>query len=116
VLAESIPVQSLCEHHVLPFHEIAHIGYLPGERILGLSKLARVVGLFARNLQVQERPTQQVADAPQEHLAPKGVGAVIEAEHQCMWLALIEGGTPVRAPGPGGARRSVAEIHRSGRR
>jgi GTP cyclohydrolase I len=86
VLAKSIPVQSLCEHHLLPFHGIAHIGYLPGERILGLSKLARVVDLFARDLQVQERLTQQVADGLQEHLAPKGVGVVIEAEHLCMSL------------------------------
>jgi GTP cyclohydrolase I len=86
VLAKSIPVQSLCEHHLLPFHGIAHVGYLPGERILGLSKLARVVEMFARDLQVQERLTQQVADALQEHLAPKGVGVVIEAEHLCMSL------------------------------
>jgi len=86
VLAKSIPVHSLCEHHLLPFHGIAHIGYLPGERILGLSKLVRVVDLFARDLQVQERLTQQVADGLQEHLAPKGVGVVIEAEHLCMSL------------------------------
>jgi GTP cyclohydrolase IA len=86
VLAKNIPVHSLCEHHLLPFHGIAHIGYLPGERILGLSKLARVVDLFARDLQVQERLTQQVADALQEHLTPKGVGVVIEAEHLCMSL------------------------------
>jgi GTP cyclohydrolase IA len=86
VLAKSIPVQSLCEHHLLPFHGIAHVGYLPGERILGLSKLARVVEMFARDLQVQERLTQQVADALQEHLAPKGVAVVIEAEHLCMSL------------------------------
>jgi len=90
VLAKNIPVQSLCEHHLLPFHGIAHIGYLPGERILGLSKLARVVGLFARDLQVQERLTQQVADALQEHLAPKGVGVVIEAEHLCMSLRGVQ--------------------------
>jgi GTP cyclohydrolase IA len=86
VLAKGIPLQSLCEHHLLPFHGIAHVGYLPGERILGLSKLARVVELFARDLQVQERLTQQVADGLQEHLAPKGVGVVIEAEHLCMSL------------------------------
>ncbi|MEV8379059.1 GTP cyclohydrolase I FolE [Kribbella sp. NPDC056861] len=86
VLARNIPVQSLCEHHMLPFHGVAHVGYLPGERILGLSKLARVVELFARDLQVQERLTKQVADWLQDHLAPKGVGVVIEAEHQCMSL------------------------------
>ncbi|GAA4012479.1 GTP cyclohydrolase I FolE [Allokutzneria multivorans] len=86
VLARSIPVQSLCEHHLLPFHGVAHVGYLPGERILGLSKLARVVELFARDLQVQERLTKQIADWLRDHLAPKGVGVVIEAEHMCMSL------------------------------
>jgi len=86
VVARSIPVQSLCEHHLLPFHGVAHVGYLPGERILGLSKLARVVELFARDLQVQERLTKQVADWLQEHLRPKGVGVVVEAQHMCMSL------------------------------
>jgi GTP cyclohydrolase IA len=86
VLAKDIPVQSLCEHHLLPFTGVAHVGYLPGERILGLSKLARVVELFARDFQVQERLTKQVADWLQDHLAPQGVGVVIEAEHQCMSL------------------------------
>jgi len=86
VLAKDIPVQSLCEHHLLPFQGVAHVGYLPGRRILGLSKLARVVELFARDLQVQERLTKQVADWLQDHLDPKGVGVVIEAEHQCMSL------------------------------
>ncbi len=86
VLARDIPVQSLCEHHLLPFHGVAHIGYLPGERILGLSKLARVIEHFARDLQVQERLTQQVADRLQQDLTPKGVGVVIEAEHLCMSL------------------------------
>jgi GTP cyclohydrolase I len=79
-------VHSLCEHHLLPFSGIAHVGYLPGDRILGLSKLARVVEMFARDLQVQERLTQQVADWLQHHLAPRGVGVVIEAEHLCMSL------------------------------
>ena len=86
VLATAIPVQSLCEHHLLPFTGVAHIGYLPGERILGLSKLARVLDLFARDLQVQERLTQQVADWLRDNLAPRGVGVVIEAEHLCMSL------------------------------
>ena len=86
VLATAIPVQSLCEHHLLPFSGVASIGYLPGDRILGLSKLARVLDLFARDLQVQERLTQQVADWLQENLSPRGVGVVIEAEHQCMSL------------------------------
>ena len=92
VLATRIPVQSLCEHHLLPFTGVAHIGYLPGERILGLSKLARVLELFARDLQVQERLTQQVADWLQEHLAPRGVGVVIEAEHLCMSLRGVRAG------------------------
>jgi GTP cyclohydrolase I len=79
-------VQSLCEHHLLPFTGVAHIGYLPDGRILGLSKLARVLDLFARDLQVQERLTQQVANWLQDNLAPRGVGVVIEAEHLCMSL------------------------------
>ncbi|SFK86708.1 GTP cyclohydrolase I FolE [Amycolatopsis sacchari] len=90
VLAKRIPFSSLCEHHMLPFHGFAHVGYLPGERILGLSKLARVVELFARDLQVQERLTKQVADWLQEHLAPRGVGVVIEAEHLCMSLRGVQ--------------------------
>lgn len=86
VLVRDIPFQSLCQHHLLPFHGVAHVGYLPGQRILGLSKLARVVALFACGLQVQERLTQQVADWLDEHVAPKGVGVVVEAEHLCMSL------------------------------
>jgi len=86
VLVREIPFHSLCQHHLLPFTGVAHVGYLPGERILGLSKLARVVELFARGLQVQERLTKQVADWLQQQLAPKGVGVVIEAEHLCMTL------------------------------
>jgi len=90
VLARNIPVHSLCEHHMLPFTGVAHVGYLPGERILGLSKLARVVELFARDLQVQERLTVQVANWLQEHLAPQGVGVVIEAEHMCMSMRGVQ--------------------------
>jgi GTP cyclohydrolase IA len=84
VLVRAIPFQSLCQHHLLPFVGVAHVGYLPAERILGLSKLARVVELFARRLQLQERLTTQVADWLQHQLAPKGVGVVLEAEHLCM--------------------------------
>ena len=84
IIARSIPVQSVCEHHLLPFVGVAHVGYLPGERILGLSKLARVVELFARRPQVQERLTQQVADWLQDQLAPRGVAVVVAAEHLCM--------------------------------
>jgi GTP cyclohydrolase I len=86
VLARDIPIRSVCEHHLLPFVGVAHVGYLPGERILGLSKLARVVELFAHGPQVQERLTKQIADWLTTHLAPKGVGVVIEAEHLCMTL------------------------------
>jgi GTP cyclohydrolase I len=86
VVARDIPFHSLCEHHMLPFRGVAHVGYLPGERILGLSKLARVVELYARRLQVQERLTQQVANWLEEQLEPKGVGVVLEAEHLCMSL------------------------------
>jgi GTP cyclohydrolase I len=86
VLARSIPVRSLCEHHALPFVGVAHVGYIPRDRILGLSKLARVVEMFARRPQVQERLTQQVADWLQTHLAPRGVGVVVEAEHLCMTM------------------------------
>src|SRR4051794_18737003 len=84
VLARGIPLRSVCEHHLLPFVGVAHVGYLPGDRILGLSKLARVVEHFARRPQVQERLTRQVADWLADQLAPKGVGVVIEAEHTCM--------------------------------
>ena len=90
VVARSIPFHSLCMHHLLPFHGVAHIGYLPGERILGLSKFARVVELFARDLQVQERMTKQIADWLQQRLAPKGVGVVLEAEHLCMSLRGVQ--------------------------
>jgi GTP cyclohydrolase IA len=86
VLARGIPVQSVCEHHMLPFLGTAHVGYLPGQRILGLSKLARVVELFARRPQVQERLTKQVADWLHTHLQPRGVGVVVEAEHLCMTM------------------------------
>lgn len=90
VVARSIPVHSVCQHHLLPFHGVAHVGYLPGARILGLSKLARMVELFARDLQVQERLTKQVADWLQEQLRPRGVGVVIEAEHLCMTLRGVQ--------------------------
>jgi GTP cyclohydrolase IA len=90
VVATSIPFHSLCEHHLLPFVGVAHIGYLPGERIIGLSKLARIVDLFARNLQVQERLTTQIAGWLDEHLRPKGVGVVLQAEHLCMSLRGVQ--------------------------
>jgi GTP cyclohydrolase IA len=90
VLARDIPFHSLCQHHMLPFNGVAHVGYLPGDRILGLSKLARVVELFARSLQVQERLTKQIADWIERELAPKGVGVVMEADHLCMSLRGVQ--------------------------
>jgi GTP cyclohydrolase IA len=90
VLARSIPVRSVCEHHLLPFVGVAHVGYLPGDRILGLSKLARVVEHFAHRPQVQERLTKQIADLLAERLRPQGVGVVIEAEHSCMTLRGVQ--------------------------
>ena len=102
VLARAIPFASLCQHHLLPFVGVAHVGYLPAERILGLSKLARVVELFARRLQLQERLTTQVADWLQAQLAPKGVGVVLEAEHQCM---------TIRGVHAAGARTVTSALH-----
>jgi GTP cyclohydrolase I len=90
VVVRDIPFQSLCMHHMLPFHGLAHVGYLPGERIIGLSKLGRVVDLFARDLQVQERLTTQVADWIDEQLAPRGVGVILEATHLCMSLRGVQ--------------------------
>lgn len=86
VLVEDIPVRSVCEHHMLPFVGVAHIGYLPDARILGLSKFARLVDFFSRRAQTQERLTKQIAERLQDLLAPRGVGVVIEAEHSCMTL------------------------------
>jgi GTP cyclohydrolase I len=90
IVAGAIPFHSLCMHHLLPFHGVAHIGYLPGERIIGLSKLGRVVELFARDLQIQERMTTQIAGWLQHELQPRGVGVVLEAEHMCMSLRGVQ--------------------------
>ena len=86
VLVRDIPFHSLCMHHLLPFHGHAHVAYLPGETIIGLSKLARVVEAFARDLQLQERMTVQIADWLEQELAPRGVGVVLSAEHLCMTI------------------------------
>ncbi|HEY7280595.1 MAG TPA: GTP cyclohydrolase I FolE [Actinomycetota bacterium] len=86
IMARDIEFSSLCEHHLLPFTGVAHVGYIPGKRIVGLSKLARVVEMFSRDLQVQERLTGQIASWLDEHLEPVGVGVVLEAEHSCMAL------------------------------
>jgi GTP cyclohydrolase IA len=90
IVARAIPFHSLCMHHLLPFHGVAHVGYLPGERIIGLSKLGRVVEFFGRDLQIQERLTTQIADWLQCELEPKGVGVVLEAEHLCMSLRGVQ--------------------------
>ncbi len=90
IVARSIPFHSLCMHHLLPFHGTAHISYLPNERIIGLSKLGRVVEYFSRDLQIQERLTTQVADWLEDELEPKGVGVVLEAEHLCMSLRGVQ--------------------------
>ncbi|WP_091059247.1 GTP cyclohydrolase I FolE [Klenkia brasiliensis] len=86
VLVKDIPMYSTCEHHLVPFHGVAHIGYIPGQdgRVTGLSKLARLVEVYARRPQVQERMTKQIADAMVESLHPRGVIVVVEAEHLCM--------------------------------
>ena len=90
VAIKDIDFFSLCEHHLLPFKGVAHVGYLPKEKIIGLSKIPRIVDIYARRLQVQERLTQQVADALQDVLSPKGVAVVIEAEHLCMQMRGVE--------------------------
>ena len=86
VLVRAIPFRTVCEHHLLPFSGLAHIGYLPGERIVGLSKLARLVEHFAARPQVQERLTKQVAECLAARLRAPGVGVLLEAEHSCMTL------------------------------
>ena len=86
VLVRDIPLQSLCEHHLLPFVGVAHVAYLPGARIVGLSKLPRLVEHFSRRLQTQESQTIHIADALEQRLEPRGVGVVLEAEHTCMSL------------------------------
>jgi len=86
VVLRDIPVVSFCEHHMLPFTGLAHVGYLPTDRVVGISKLARVVQGFSRRLQIQEKLTAEIAGAIHHVLQPKGVGVVIEAEHSCMGL------------------------------
>ena len=86
ILEKDIVFYSMCEHHMLPFHGKAHIAYIPDGKVLGLSKLARTVEVYARRLQIQEKMTGQIADAMMEHLAPRGVMVVLEAEHMCMTM------------------------------
>src|SRR5881409_216636 len=108
VLVKDIPIYSICEHHLVPFHGVAHVGYIPGEdgRVTGLSKLARLVEVYARRPQVQERMTSQIADALSDVLKPRGVLVVIEAEHLCMAMRGI------RKPGSTTVTSAVRGIFR----
>jgi GTP cyclohydrolase I len=90
VVIRDIGFHSLCEHHVLPFHGRVHVGYVPGKTIIGLSKIPRIVDIFARRLQVQERITEQVADALVQVLAPQAVVVVVEAQHLCMAMRGVQ--------------------------
>ena len=90
VIVRDIEFYSMCEHHLLPFFGVAHIGYIPDKKLLGLSKLPRIVDIFARRLQLQERLTQQIADTLFEILEPKGLGVVMEARHMCMQMRGVE--------------------------
>jgi GTP cyclohydrolase I len=90
VLVRDIPFYSLCEHHVLPFYGVAHVAYVPGDRIVGLSKFGRLVEAFARRLQVQERLTAQIADTLEDTLSPAGVIVVVEAQHLCMAMRGVQ--------------------------
>ena len=90
VIIRNIEVYSLCEHHLLPFFGKCHVGYLPTRKVIGLSKVIRLVELFSRRLQVQERLTQQIAHTIQEQANPQGVGVIIEAQHLCMMMRGVE--------------------------
>jgi len=90
VVVKDIEFFSLCEHHLLPFFGKAHVAYLPSKRVLGLSKIARLVNMFARRLQIQERMTSQIAQAIEEKISPEGVGVIIEARHLCMQMRGVE--------------------------
>jgi len=107
VIVKDIPFYSLCEHHLLPFFGAAAVAYIPRGRVVGLSKIPRIVEMYARRLQVQERMTQQIADFVEDHLAPQGVGVVVEATHLC---AVMRG---VRKPGTVMTTSAVLGLFRS---
>jgi len=90
VVVKDIEVYSLCEHHLLPFFGKCHVAYLPNKKVVGLSKIARLVNMYARRLQIQERLTSQIAQALEEKLSPQGVGVIIEARHLCMVMRGVE--------------------------
>jgi GTP cyclohydrolase I len=90
VIVKDIECYSLCEHHILPFVGKVHVGYVPSDHVIGLSKIARIVDMFARRLQIQERMGQQICDALDEVLKPKGIGVIVEAEHFCMMMRGVE--------------------------
>ncbi len=110
VIIRDIPFYSLCEHHLLPFHGRAHVGYIPEGRVVGLSKLARVVEAYAKRPQVQERLTSQIADCVMERLAPDGVAVVVEAEHLCMTMRGVKkpGSSVITSAMRGNFRNRVA--------
>ncbi len=90
VIVKDVEMYSLCEHHMLPFWGRVHVAYIPNGKVIGLSKIPRLIDVFARRLQVQERVTRQIADAIQEAIAPRGVGVVVEARHMCMMMRGVE--------------------------
>lgn len=90
ILVRNVEFYSLCEHHMVPFYGVVHVGYIPNEKIIGLSKIPRIVEVFARRFQVQERMTRQIAEALETALAPKGVGVVVKAHHLCMMMRGVQ--------------------------